>query len=314
MLVKSIQSRSVVEFFQLVNGCSRSRILTLDIEDILLYLGKRCVSLQDKRGAPSIHGRTTINCIELHGKGTLNNGIILNFNNKSRLLDDALFKSSKHIDQVKLSACTGVYGEYRTMGMEGAHPMSDGALFTNSALRIVDHATNLKVIEIDISFLFCLHHHRKEKTFFNRANSLEYLSITNVHDDRGYYFSFSRSRTNVTTYEATSRSRTSVTSHEASGFVFLRSMLQILQSIRMFSKRLRCIKVDHGKWMELVSSFVDHGSGESGFSERSDVQSNAQCYMNGIWKEKALLLNGTHTPKLSSLIESYIMYDYQQYN
>lgn len=292
VIVSSNQSRSVVELFKTADGSDRSRILTLDIQDILLCLGKRCVSLQDINGLPSVHDLSTINSIEFHDNCTWNRGNVQNFNQKSGLLNNVLCKASKNIEQVKISSFKGIYGEsYRLADNIESYPSSQSSLLINFALRIVDNTPNLKVLEIDISFLYCLQHHFKEKTFFSRANSLEHLSITNIHDDRGYSFYFRPFRS-------------CTTSREASGFVFVRAMPEILRCIRTFSKRFKCFNVDHGKWMELPSSFVDYRSGESGFSVSLDVQRHAQCYMKENWKEIALLLNTrtTHTPKLDSLI------------
>lgn len=280
MIVSPEQRRSIVEFFETPEKCSRSRVLRLDLLDILTgnTYKNHCLPLLDENGFTSKHDFSTINSIELHSyEGIWSESFRSDFKKKIRLLDDVLCQASKNIEILRLFGFVqiGWHREGAPLSkVEKENPSSFSALVTSFALRITDSALNLKIIELDTSFLFSLQHCHMVKTFFSGANSLEHLSITSWYGDIEYCFSESRPIQGIS-------------SPKVDRFVFLRTMPQILHCIQTFSKRFRCFNLDHEKWMELPSSFLDCESGDATVSVSLDVHHCVERYLKEIWKEIA---------------------------
>lgn len=290
-------SRSVVGYPRQVagyEGCFHGQIQTLDMKDILYtYYNYRTFS---RDGNNLIHDASTAKSIELHYEtSSLERKFSSLFEKDNQLLDALLRQASKSIEVMKLFVFCQKYLRPFPLTSYGYTDSSDSAVITKFALRIVDTTPNLKILELDITFLFCLdYHYCKVKTFFSRVNSLEHLSITNRRDDKGFCFYCS----------GWSDDGDEVDIALGNGSIFLKVMPDILNCIRTFSKRFSLLTIEHGEWMERPSRFKEFIWDEESYDwEWQPNDLGVMGSMRDIWKEIALLQRDTRSKNLDTLID-----------
>lgn len=195
----------------------------------------------------------------------------------------------------------------------GSHPTSDSALFVKCAFRIASVSPNLKILRVDITFLFCVDFHgKKVPLFFSKLHALESLHITNSYLTSNYMCSLAidvidnRHENDDNPYLESELARTG---NHAIGLVLLRLLEPILSSIRRTSRRLRLITIEKSEWLTNPISFAQYDYRDNGYRRGTyarNVQAGAkvgQSYLDGILEELCLMSDDLKAANTDSVVE-----------